>query len=367
MPDVNRHVRGDMLPWTATAVTAGTVFPLTDDTAALSDTPQMTLTTGIVVASTQQHEGDGFAPLLKRQSTDLMMIDDLQSPQPTRWCPTSSTERTAALKRERPLVLKKSNDEDSDDEPAVIAAASTTTSSSDSCDVIGLQAWARSGLDSDDEAEDASSKTISSSASPTRQRNTCAEDGDETSSPSKCHHPGDLCFTESASASSEYFVYPALPVLQALSTDDARHVENLIVGHSVHGHVEFLEPVDLTSLPSTKVDEVVAFDRRQVTLYPRHSKPSVGSGLNVPALITLNHVFPTTKATGNVSAENDNENVNEHANESENAPMVKYRWKTKAHQRKFEKKIAKKTADMGATLCSYDSARGVWKFKVESF
>ena len=85
-----------------------------------------------------------------------------------------------------------------------------------------------------------------------------------------------------------------------LSLRDVRSVPNFVVGRKGYGQVRFLAPVDLSQVRSIPdiPGTVVVFDRKICTVYPDEAtKPPVGKGLNVPAVITLEKCWPVSKET----------------------------------------------------------------------
>ncbi|TFY79474.1 hypothetical protein EWM64_g4536 [Hericium alpestre] len=100
----------------------------------------------------------------------------------------------------------------------------------------------------------------------------------------------------------DYWTEPPIVQLAQLGFDGLAEVRNLKVGRIGYGEIEFLEPVDLTTLTklSDLLGEVVRFDDKECCVYPDSDdvdKPPPGSGLNVPARITLYRCWALDKAT----------------------------------------------------------------------
>jgi nuclear pore complex protein Nup98-Nup96 len=95
-----------------------------------------------------------------------------------------------------------------------------------------------------------------------------------------------------------YWTIPSMHAI--LSARDVRAIPNFVVGRKGYGQVRFLSPVDLggvRSIPDIP-GQTVIFDRKICTVYPDEStKPPVGKGLNVPAVITLEQCWPVSKET----------------------------------------------------------------------
>ena len=135
----------------------------------------------------------------------------------------------------------------------------------------------------------------------------------------------------------QYWTSPTIKDIQAMSHADRKKVEGFTVGRVGVGQVKFVPPIDMTSLPIDEiVGKLVQLDIRNCTVYPDKTvKPKVGSGLNVPAVISLDNSWP--RARGN------------------KGPM------------KLQKHIngLKKVPD--TTFVSYEQSTGIWSFRVEHF
>ncbi|KAF5121436.1 hypothetical protein DV495_004346 [Geotrichum candidum] len=126
-----------------------------------------------------------------------------------------------------------------------------------------------------------------------------------------------------------YWMSPSAAKLAQLPRAELKHVEGYRVGRKGYGQIEFLAPVDLVSLlPSAAdkdtitraqieaavFDNVIVFVQRACALYPATkitdagstskatkrnavAKPPAGEGLNVPARISLEGVWPVTRDT----------------------------------------------------------------------
>jgi hypothetical protein len=98
----------------------------------------------------------------------------------------------------------------------------------------------------------------------------------------------------------EYYTKPDLDVLVRSGYQDLTALSNFVVGRKGYGEVAFLEPVDLTSVPSIRdiPGTIVLFADKVCEVYPDTvSKAPRGTGLNVPAQITLERCWPMDKAT----------------------------------------------------------------------
>lgn len=98
----------------------------------------------------------------------------------------------------------------------------------------------------------------------------------------------------------EYWMSPSLEELRKLSKAELAKVKDFKVGVPGVGSVSFLEPVDLTTLPSlTSIcGNIVQFAHKICVVYPdEENKPERGEGLNVPALISLERCWPVDRST----------------------------------------------------------------------
>ncbi|KAF9116939.1 hypothetical protein BGX27_008087 [Mortierella sp. AM989] len=98
----------------------------------------------------------------------------------------------------------------------------------------------------------------------------------------------------------EYWMTPSLEELRKMSRSELQHVQDFKVGLPGFGSVSFLEPVDLSTVPSLSsiCGHIVLFQPRICIVYPdEHNKPPRGQGMNVPALISLENCWPVDKST----------------------------------------------------------------------
>ncbi|KAF9352830.1 hypothetical protein BGX26_009367 [Mortierella sp. AD094] len=98
----------------------------------------------------------------------------------------------------------------------------------------------------------------------------------------------------------EYWMTPSLEELRKMSRSELQHVQDFKVGLPGYGSVSFLEPVDLSTVPSLSsiCGHIVLFQPRICIVYPdEHNKPPRGQGMNVPALISLENCWPVDKST----------------------------------------------------------------------
>ncbi|KAK4158359.1 hypothetical protein C8A00DRAFT_28640 [Chaetomidium leptoderma] len=148
--------------------------------------------------------------------------------------------------------------------------------------------------------------------------------------------------TEKSSGSTiepgAYWMSPSAEDIRAMNRMQRQKVSDFTVGRENVGSVTFRVPVDLSNINLDELfDGIVVLVPRSATVYPvAAKKPPVGKGLNVPAIISLEHSFPRggLATTG----------------------------------RRLERHIERlKTAIPDTTFESYDKETGVWTFSVEHF
>ena len=137
-----------------------------------------------------------------------------------------------------------------------------------------------------------------------------------------------------------YEVYPSLAAMADMSEADLAAVSDFKVSRDGFGSIAWEGAVDVRGVD---LDSVVSIEARDVAVYDAEeedgTKPPEGAKLNRPAIITMHDIFPKD---GGASASGE-------------------------ARSKMEKKIAKSTKKMGAELISYNSATGVWMFRVKHF
>ncbi|KAK1776788.1 nuclear protein 96-domain-containing protein [Copromyces sp. CBS 386.78] len=134
-----------------------------------------------------------------------------------------------------------------------------------------------------------------------------------------------------------YWMSPKLEEIQAMNRMQRQSVVDFTVGRENVGSVRFKVPVDLSNVDVENLyDNIVLLVPRSCTVYPNAAtKPPVGKGLNVPALISLEHSYP--------------------------------RGGLRVGGRRLEKHIEKLKTITDTTFESYDIPTGVWSFSVEHF
>lgn len=135
-----------------------------------------------------------------------------------------------------------------------------------------------------------------------------------------------------------YWTTPTFEDIRAMNRMQRQKVSDFTVGRENVGSVKFKVPVDLSNINLDELfDNIVVLIPRAATVYPvAAKKPPVGKGLNVPAVIALEHSYPRggLATTG----------------------------------RRLERHIERlKTAIPDTKFESYEKETGVWTFSVEHF
>ncbi|KAF0310690.1 Nuclear pore complex protein Nup98-Nup96 [Amphibalanus amphitrite] len=138
--------------------------------------------------------------------------------------------------------------------------------------------------------------------------------------------------------------YYTIPPLEELTpaADGSLAVEGLTIGRDGYGSVYFPGETQLAGLD---LDAIVVFRRREICIYPDDAlKPPLGQGLNKPAQVTLERVWPTDKAS--------REPIRDPAR------LQRMGWENRLERACFK---------LGASFVEYRPETGSWVFKVEHF
>ena len=151
----------------------------------------------------------------------------------------------------------------------------------------------------------------------------------------------------SSSSTTDYWCSPTVEQLKKLSKKQLANVSNFVIGRKNIGSISFEYDVDLTAFSEDFNDlfgkTVIFNENKTVEVYPDpDNKPQVGYGLNVPAVIMLQNVYPIDKKTKKPIT--DNSKIAE----------VQYFIKRLRNMKEME-------------FISYNPFGGVWTFKVKHF
>jgi hypothetical protein len=98
----------------------------------------------------------------------------------------------------------------------------------------------------------------------------------------------------------DYWIQPSDTQLGGTPFRELEALQGFKCGRIGYGQVEFLDPVNLTTVGNVKEipGKYIIFDEKECTVYPdEQDKPPVGQGLNVHARITLQNCWAVDRAT----------------------------------------------------------------------
>lgn len=102
--------------------------------------------------------------------------------------------------------------------------------------------------------------------------------------------------TDQVKVETEYWCSPSIEELSKMTSLELTHVENFSAGRKSYGNLMFRFPVDLTAFEGrweSLLGSSIVFHKKTLQVYPDDAnKPRQGNGLNIPAVITLENVFP---------------------------------------------------------------------------
>ncbi|KAH3683390.1 hypothetical protein WICPIJ_005609 [Wickerhamomyces pijperi] len=158
-------------------------------------------------------------------------------------------------------------------------------------------------------------------------------------------------FTVVETTKDEYWCSPSISELSKYQLGQLTNVSNFAIGRKGYGTIWFQDPVDLSSfcgdLQTTLFGKIVRFKNKTVEVYPDGSVP-FGSGLNVPAVITIEKLFPVIKTSSKAKPVDST------------APGL-----DKDYQLRLFVKKLKDQREM--EFITYDPINGNWTFKVKHF
>lgn len=152
----------------------------------------------------------------------------------------------------------------------------------------------------------------------------------------------------SAMYNSGYWCSPSPEQLSGLTVEQLAAVPSFLIGRKGFGSITFQYDVDLTAFEKDIENElfgkVVIFNsNKTVEVYPEESKkPPVGYGLNVPAIISLENVYPTDKKS-------------------------KKELKDETNFNEVQVLVRRLRSIRNMDFVSYNPFGGVWTFKVNHF
>ena len=123
-----------------------------------------------------------------------------------------------------------------------------------------------------------------------------------------------------------YYVSPSMDTLSHMTLLQLKKVRNLVIGNKYFGHIEFLDPVDLTDIPLTALcGKLVRFEQKSCIIYPDATdKPEPGSGINVRARITCYNCYPVDKETRTPIKDKEHQLIKRHIRQLKGIPNTKF-------------------------------------------
>lgn len=128
-------------------------------------------------------------------------------------------------------------------------------------------------------------------------------DTDEFSSTDTKVDGDEKAHTTKEESETDYWCSPSIEKLSHLPMNQLSIVPDFIIGRKGYGCITFNREVDLTAFAPNLKEElfgknVIFHPTKTVEVYPDLSqKPSIGYGLNVPATITLENIYPIDRKT----------------------------------------------------------------------
>lgn len=173
----------------------------------------------------------------------------------------------------------------------------------------------------------------------TRKKLTSDDDNDtnqNNSMTSKKHGSAEVILQRSG-----YYTIPSVSQLY-LDSEGKCLVSGFTVGREGYGNIHFPGTINIANI---NLDDIVHIRHKEVIVYPDDSnKPALGEGLNRPAQITLDKVWPVDKANGDAIRSPD-----------------------RLRKMSYEEKLERASTRLGAKFIEYRPETGSWVFKVEHF
>ena len=138
-----------------------------------------------------------------------------------------------------------------------------------------------------------------------------------------------------------YYTIPTVSQL-SLDADGQCLVTGFTVGREGYGNIHFPGTINIAFI---NLDDIVHIRHKEVIVYPDDdNKPPLGEGLNRPAQITLDKVWPVDKSNGDSIKSPD-----------------------RLRKMSYEEKLERASSRLGAKFIEYRPETGSWVFKVDHF
>lgn len=141
---------------------------------------------------------------------------------------------------------------------------------------------------------------------------------------------------------AEYYTLPSLEELDNLVSEGKCIVKGFTIGRKGYGNVYFPDEMNVANL---NLDEIIHFRYRELVVYPDDNlKPPLGEGLNRPAQVTLDRIYPRVKQTKEIIDDPD-----------------------QIMASGFPEQLIKTSAKRGIKFIDYRPETGSWVFQVNHF
>ena len=226
---------------------------------------------------------------------------------------------------------------------SVTEAPEVTQDPVDNSLTIGLQDIVRPPMRSGDEAETAHETTVDESfaALNTRKKNVSQDPEQVDSSPNSPVTSKKLSSAGVTLSRAGYYTLPSVSQL-TLDSEGQCLVTGFTVGREGYGNIHFPGTMNIANI---NMDDIVHIRHKEVIVYPDdNNKPVLGEGLNRPAQVTLDKVWPNDKTSGDA-----------------------IRSPERLKKMSYEEKLERASTRLGAKFIEYRPETGSWVFRVEHF
>ena len=227
---------------------------------------------------------------------------------------------------------------------SVTEAPEVTQDAVDNSLTVGLHEIVQPPMRSGDQVE-AANDTIpvddSFVALNTRKKNACEDPEQVDSSPNTPMTSKKLSSAGVTLLRAGYYTLPSVSEL-TLDSEGQCLVTGFTVGREGYGNIHFPGTMNIANI---NMDNIVHIRHKEVIVYPDdNNKPTLGEGLNRPAQVTLDKVWPNDKTSGDA-----------------------IRSPERLKKMSYEEKLERASSRLGAKFIEYRPETGSWVFRVEHF